>query len=363
MINKSKITDQINIGPLDTQFEEILDVLITSINKEANLTFFGKIATEYQIKEHLRNRVLIDKAYQDLKPGKISKPLIVIGLPRSGTTFLFNLLSKDLKNRSPLFWEMMKPLPLVNRESFSERARILRSDTILFFKERFIPKLDELHAIKATSPEECLLIKVFALQSIFYFYMANTPSYLEYLANSDTRMSYEWHFKFLSILESTHKPERWLLKDPSHLGNLEEILTYYPDACFIHIKRDPAETLASICSLTSQVRKGFSNEIDLTHLGQKTLDFWANSNNKNESQKLKISSDRYIEVSYNDLIEDPINLIRDIYTKFLIDLDEVTLERMQGYVDQGSKEAKIKHSYSLEDYGLDIKEVHNKLNF
>ena len=142
--------------------------------------------------------------------------------------------------------------------------------------------------------------------------MANTPSYLDYLSKSNSRVSYKWHHKFLRVLEETHKPERWLLKDPSHLGNLEEILSFYPDACFIHICRDPAETLPSICSLTSQVRKGFTDSVDLKDLGTRSLEFWSSSNSKNEAQKQKIPSESYMQIQYTDLVNDPINLIQDI---------------------------------------------------
>ena len=363
MLNLSKIIDRVGLDPSDTDYHEPLDVLIRSINKEANLTFLGNLAVEYQIKEHLWNRSLISQAYKEVNSENVSQPIIVIGLPRSGTTFLFNLLSKDPDNRSPLFWEMMKPLPLVTPGSFSEKSRIFRSNSILFIKEKFIPQLDNIHAIRSESPEECLLIKVYALQSIFYFYMANTPSYLEYLINADTGISYDWHYKFLKVLEKIRKPKRWLLKDPSHLGNLKEILDRYPDACFIHITRDPSETLPSICSLTSQVRRGFSNHLDSDDLGRRTLDFWAKSNDKNESQRSSLPAKNYIQVEYDDLLEDPINLMRDIYSKFSLPLNDLTLNQMINFVEIGKQEAKMKHNYSLEDYGLDKKEVHNKLNF
>ncbi len=363
MVNKSYLLKGIEEEVLDSSCEEALDILVKSLDEEGDLTFFGNLAAQYQIRQHLKNRSLIFQAHNEMEPKQVSKPIIVIGLPRSGTTFLFNLLSQDESNRSPLFWEMMKPIPLASKDSFSEHAKIMRADSILFLKDRFVPKLDDLHRIRSTSPEECLLIKVFALQSVLYFYMANIPSYLEYLSNADTRVSYKWHHKFLSVLEHTCKPDRWLLKDPSHLGNLEEILNFYPDACFIHIRRDPAETLPSICSLTSQVRRGFTNNVDLRDLGKKTLEFWSKSNEKNEIQKQKISSDRYLNIEYEDLVNDPINLVKEIYTKFSLSFDQPFINKMMSYVDEGSKEAKAKHSYSLEDYGLDKEEVHNKLNF
>ena len=70
-----------------------------------------------------------------------------------------------------------------------------------------------------------------------------------------------------------------------------------------------------------------------------------------------------MQIQYTDLVNDPINLIQDIYTKFALQLNEITLDRMEKYVEEGSKEAKSKHNYSLEDYGLALQEDHNKLNF
>ena len=126
MLEKSNIVLGVEQEIVDTDCEEALDVLIESINKEGNLTYFGELAAQYQIRQHLNNRSLIQKTYKTLDSQKVSKPIIVIGLPRSGTTFLFNLLSKDESNRSPLFWEMMKPLPLVKKDSISITANEIK---------------------------------------------------------------------------------------------------------------------------------------------------------------------------------------------------------------------------------------------
>ena len=70
-----------------------------------------------------------------------------------------------------------------------------------------------------------------------------------------------------------------------------------------------------------------------------------------------------MQVQYKDLIDDPINLMKDIYANFDFHLDEKTLTEMTGYIKKGSLEDKAKHKYSLEDYGLDEARVHNKLNY
>ena len=361
LLNADKLLGSLNVDLGEDDYEEPLNILIDSLNKEANLTYLGKLASEYQIKKHLTVRGQIYQKSRSIPNTTISKPVFVIGLPRSGTTYLFNLLSLDPEHRSPLFWEMMNPLPLCKTGSFAESRRIMRSRSILFFKNRFISKLDDVHAITATSPEECLLIKVFALKSILYFYMANTPTYLSYLEDSDRTSSYLWHKRFLKVLQSSSKPKRWLLKDPSHLGNLDEILSVYPDACFIQIHRDPIETIPSICSLTSQVRRGFSDSINLNELGERTLEFWEKSKKKNELQKQYLNQDRFIDIHYEDFIKSPLNTVESIYNKFNFTFRRENTELMEAYIEKSTNMPKEKHIYTLEDYGLDKKEVHNRL--
>ena len=123
MLIKSKIADESELQLSDASCYEAFNVLIDSINKEANLSHFGELAVERQIKLHLRNHKLISNAYETIIDKTVSNPVFVIGLPRSGTTFLFNLLNKDLANRSPLFWEMMKPLPIVEKNSRKENYK------------------------------------------------------------------------------------------------------------------------------------------------------------------------------------------------------------------------------------------------
>ena len=191
--------------------------------------------------------------------------------------------------------------------------------------------------------------------------MANTPSYLSYLEDSDRTVSYLWHRRFLKVLQSGYKPKRWLLKDPSHLGNLDEILSIYPDACFIHIHRDPAETIPSICSLTSQVRKGFTDSLDPNELGKRTLDFWENSKKRNEAQKKNLNSDQYMDINYEDFIKNPLQTIEHIYANFTFSFDKNNKELLESYIEKSVKTRKEKHIYTLEEYGLDKKEVHNRL--
>ena len=128
VINGEKLLESLNQNLGEDDYQEPLNILIDSLNKEANLTYLGKLAAEYQIKKHLSVRGQIYQKSRSIPNAIISKPVFVIGLPRSGTTYLFNLLSLDPNHRSPLFWEMMNPLPLCNPGSFAEKKRIIREE-------------------------------------------------------------------------------------------------------------------------------------------------------------------------------------------------------------------------------------------
>ena len=115
MLIKSKIADELELQSSDSSCFESFSVLIDSLNKEAGLNFIGELAVEHQIKLHLRNRKLILDASENTLEHKVSEPIFVIGLPRSGTTFLFNLLNKDQANRSCLLYT--SPSPRDKRQS------------------------------------------------------------------------------------------------------------------------------------------------------------------------------------------------------------------------------------------------------
>jgi len=349
-----------NLGEDD--YKEPLSILLDSLNNEANLSLIGKIALRYQISSHLKIRSKIFEFVNNKELKKPAPPIFVIGLPRSGTTYLFNLLSLDSNYRSPLVWEMFFPFPLIEQDSSEYRRRLKKTDFMLFFQKKLIPDLDVVHPIQSTDPEECLLISPFSLKSFLYSYMARIPSYDSYLKEADHSSVFLWHSRFLQVLESFDRPRKWLLKDPCHIGRLSEILAIYPDASFIQIHRDPVETIASICSLTEKTRRPFAKEVDKNEIGQKTLSHWQESLAKGEKDKSFISKDKFINVKFDDFIEDPIGGIKKIYSGLNLNLNKETEEKMVNFANKFKKGEETKHTYALSEFGLNRESVQNTLS-
>ncbi len=363
-LNK-ELTTKLMLGGLEGKlgeddYTEPLDILINSANKNNSFNLYGTYAFKNQLKDRLRMRSKLHDFMKEKVLPTPADPIFVTGLPRSGTTFLFNLLALDSNHRSPRYWEIMSPLPLT-KSDFDIKKREWKVNAELKFARTIIPKLRHMHHIRAQTPEECELLATINVRSFVYMCMANVPEYVEYLKDCSFESVFIWHKKFFQMLELTGRPKRWLLKDPSHIGHIPEILKIYPNARFINIHRSPMESIASFCSLTKNIRSAFSKNVDPEQIGSVILDFWQHSLNKGMVEKHKLSDQQIVDVSYSNFIANPLSTIKNIYNRFGLDIDIETENKMEQYLINQRNIKKQKHSYSLEEYGLDEDKVNNYL--
>ena len=340
----------------EDDYTEPLEILINSANKNNEFNLFGSIAFKNQLKDRLKMRSKLYDFVKDRDLPSPANPVFVTGLPRSGTTFLFNLLALDNNHRSPRYWEIMSLMPLV-KNKFDIKRREWKINAELKFARTIIPKLRNMHHIRANSPEECELLATINVRSFVYMCMANVPEYVEYLKDCSFDSVFKWHKRFFQVLEINGRPKRWLLKDPSHIGHISEILTTYPNAKFINIHRDPMESVASFCSLAKNIRSAFSKNVNPEQIGEVILDFWQHSLQKGIQAKENLSSDQIIDISYSNFIDDPLNILKDIYQNFEFDMDIETENKIKNYLINQSKLKKEKHSYSIEEFGLNEAKV------
>ena len=260
----------------DDDYIEPLEILVDSLNKNNKFNIFGKVAFNHQLKNRLKMRKMLNELHENNNFDQPADPVFVIGLPRSGTSLLFNLLSLDIAHRSPMYWEIMHLMPLAKTQNARKR-REFKTNTELKLAKTIIPKLRAIHTIRATTPEECQQIATMNIRSFVYMCMAHVPEYIDYLKSTSFESVFKLHKKFYQALELNGRPKRWLLKDPSHIGHIPEILSTYPNAKFINIHRDPMESVASFCSLTKNIRSAFTKNVNPDQIGEVILDFWQHS--------------------------------------------------------------------------------------
>ena len=342
-------------------FREPLRVLVDSLNTEAQLHEQGERIARRHLHDVLCGRLKMAADRQRL-PGiaaeKITAPVFVIGLPRSGTTFLHKLLTQDPANRSPLTWEIMFPSPPPERETWRDDPRIAQCQN----KLREIGFLDDalqaIHPFGARRPEECNFIWEYTLRSVNYMAWWNVPSYTRLLYGGDMLPVYEAHKRFLQHLQHRHAGDRWVLKTPAHMAWLDTLLAVYPDACLIQCHRDPARIIPSLANNLLQYRKLYSTLRPSGSFGM--VELQANGLNRVDALRDRPEySERFIDAHYADVQAEPMSVVRRIYRHFGMPLAKDTEAAMKAWLARDRREhaAGPQHVYSGEAFGVDHAEI------
>src|SRR5204862_2020349 len=178
-------------------FFEALSRLLESCHSEARLNLIGKIALRTNVLHTLSSRLEMERDRQ-LYPGiarqAIREPLLIIGLPRSGTTLLHTLLAADPDHRSPLMWEVMTQSPPTHVD---EKRRIRRATQSCKFFNWLAPTFRHVHAVGAELPQECIGLMTPTFMSDQFDTMYYVPAYRAWFFQQNLPPAYEYHPRFL----------------------------------------------------------------------------------------------------------------------------------------------------------------------
>jgi len=342
-------------------FREPLRVLVNALNGEAQLHAQGERIAQRHLHDVLCGRLKM-AADRTRLPGiaaeKIVAPVFVIGLPRSGTTFLHNLLTQDPANRSPATWEIMFPSPPPEQEMWRDDPRIEQCQR----KLQEIGFLDEglqaIHPFGARRPEECNFIWEYTLRTVNYMAWWNVPSYTKLLYGGDMGPVYEAHKRFLQHLQHRHRGARWVLKTPAHMAWLDTLLAVYPDACLIQCHRDPARIIPSLANNLLQYRKLYSTLRPAGSFGMVELQA-AGLQRVDALRDRPEYRDRFVDAHYADVQAEPMSVVRCIYDHFDMPLSAEAEAAMTAWLarDRGAHAAGPQHIYSGEEFGVEHAEI------
>jgi hypothetical protein len=245
----------------DWPIEAPLQRLLESYEREAHLTMLGRITVREMIVSLLEN-LLHMEAERAADPGiadeAIDAPVFIVGLPRTGTTLLHNVITEDPHNRVPLTWEVMYPAGHGGDPARMERAR-RRTATRLGWANLLAPEFKRIHPMAPDFPQECIAITAGVFMSIQFHTTHNVASYQDWFEQDSQRLAMNFHKRMLQHLQRQRRGERWVMKAPGHLFGLGALLQRYPDARVIQTHRDPLRVMASMASHATVLRRAFSD--------------------------------------------------------------------------------------------------------
>jgi hypothetical protein len=278
---------------------------------------------------------------------------------------LHALLARDPASRAPQVWEVMYPSPPPERTSYNRDPRIEKTGLNLKWLDIIMPGFKKAHMIGATLPQECIAITAHSFISYLFESMYFVDSYRAWHDSLDKRAAYEYHRQFLQHLQSLAPGTRWVLKAPSHLFALEPLLRVYPDARIVLTHRDPLEMLPSCASFTEVLRGAFTDVIDREKLGREIAQHWHKGANLavKFSQNNRDTHERPLNILYQDLVRNPMGVVRLIYRHFDMPLTGEAEAAMFRFLAKNPKNIHGIHRYCLEEFGLDRDTERRRFSF
>ena len=334
-------------------FREGLGILVSDINRDERPDPLVERTREVLLKaltDRLKTTAWLEDRPELLKR-PIERPIFVLGVPRTGTTLLSNLLAADPAHRSPLTWEIDNPVPPATTATLYTDPRALAA---LEAERKMLaarPEMGKYYRNSAIYPNECVFIMAHDFKTLMWESRGVLPNYRDWIFQTDVTSAYEYHKRFLQLLQA-EAPGVWNLKMPSHALNIPTILKVYPDARLIWTHRDPVTATSSFCSLITLAHQGFRGKVDVEWLSRNCPWQAVQHANRIMDARAAIGEDRIIDVHYADLMRKPLETMRGVYKSLGEDFSPAAEAGMQAWLKDNPQDKFGKHEYKLERFGL-----------
>jgi hypothetical protein len=280
--------------------------------------------------------------------------VVILGIPRGGTTYTHALLALDPTARAPLVWEAAFPSPPPEAATFDSDPRIARLGAMMDEMMLAAPELRRIHDMKPLNESECEQFMESHFTSNDLWASFDVPRHARWLAAGASQGYYAAHRRMLQQFQWRGPRGRWTLKSPDHLYRVPALLDAYPGACIVQTHRDPAKTLPSQASLIHAMRRLVDPKCDPHRIGPEVVEVWrpAYRNAAANRRDPRISA-RTLDIGYREVIGDPVGAVRRIHRHFDLPFSVVHEERIRRKVEQDKAERVEPHRYAPEDFGID----------
>jgi hypothetical protein len=298
------------------------------------------------------------RKHPEYRRNQIKRPLIVVGVPRTGTTALHQLLSQDRRFQGTESWLAHTPMVRPPRDRWDNYAEYRSArDRAEADRER----LQALHWVAADEMDETNVVLRQTFSGNFSL-RGPLPTYDKFFFGRNVRPAYQYIRDVVALIGLSAPETPWLLKNPGDILAPEALLAAFPDACVVCTHRDPVFAIPSIANLLVALRTGTQRygvdpgPIDRAAMGRREFGYWKIALDRYESEKLR-HPDRFHDVWQRDLLRDPLGVVRSIYERFGLELTADTEERMRRWAAESAAQTRSQHSYEPEEFGLTRKQI------
>ncbi len=353
-----------DFGPRD--YVERLEVLLGALRDIDGLTPAGQVGYHAQILQLLKNRLLLAdllRRHPELPETPLAPPVVIAGLPRSGTTHLHNLLAADTRLRTLPYWESLEPFPLPSEAGIEPDPRRARTDMAVAFMNQAMPLFPLMHEMTADHAHEEIALLAVDFSTMFFEVLGLVPDWAAYYRSHDQSSHYEFLGLMLRALQFLRGGRRWLLKSPQHLEQLRVLAAVFPGTAVVVTHRDPALVVVSLATMEAYTARMHADRVDVARIGR----YWADRVEVLLSayarDRDRLAPEQCIDVRFDEFMNDELGTAARVYAHASEPFTPDARTAIGAYLTSHRRGRLGSIDYRAEDVGLDLDELSQRFAF
>lgn len=356
-----------NFGPED--FLERLSVWCEAADEDTGLGPMGRVRFFGDMVRYASNRLRFHdllKRHPEILDVEIRRPIIIAGLPRSGTTHLVNLIAADTRLRSLPYWESIEPIPEASRPPVPKEQdpRYVKCASEYEMLGQIAPLLRNMHDLAPDHVHEEIEVGALDFSTYMPEWLAVVPRWRDYYYAHDQRPHYAYMKNVLKALQWLRGPERWILKSPQHMEQLGPLIDTFPDATVVLTHRDPVAVIASAITMLTYGDRMRRNDVDPAAVAA----YWSDRIERLLEACVRdrelVPPDRSIDVLFDEFMADDLATVERIYDVAGLAMTTPARASMEAYLADNPRGKHGRIVYDLAgDFGVDPETLRERFGF
>ncbi len=350
-------------------FRERLAIWLQAVDEDELLGPVGRIGVFRDITRYATNRLRFEdllRRHPEILEIEIERPIIIAGLPRSGTTHLLNLIAADRRLRSLPYWESIEPIPIPGEEPGPDGVdpRLARCRASYQQQDVMMPLLKNMHDLAPEHVHEEIELQGLDFSSYELEWIATVPRWRDYYLEADQRSSYAYMKNVLRALQWMRGPSRWILKSPQHMEQLGPLMDTFPDATVAITHRDPVSVIASTVTMLVYGDRIRRKRVDPPAVAAYWIDRIERLLRSCVRDRDQIPVERSIDVLFHEFMDDDLAMVRRIYELADLEMSSEAEEDLDAYMLANPRGKHGRIVYDLKgDFGVDRDELRERFGF
>ena len=350
-------------------FRSRLRVWLQAADEDAELNALGRATLFGNCVRVLANRLRLEdllKRHPEIHDIELRKPIIIAGLPRSGTTHLVNLISADTRLRSLPFWESLEPFPAPGDGPGPDGidARLARCRQSYERSDRLLPLLRAMHHMTPEHVHEEIEVQELDFSTYNLEWYARVPRWRDYYLSCNQRPHYAYLKKALQALQWMRGPNRWVLKSPQHLEQLVPLYETFPDATIVLTHRDPVSVIQSAITMLAYGARLRRTRIDTCDIATYWIDRIERLLRTCVRDRDRLPASQSLDVLFHEFMADDIAMVERIYGLAGLPMIRVARAHLDAFMADNPRGKYGRVLYDLRaDFGIEPADLRRRFDF